>query len=141
MNNYKSLENKVNTFEGLTTLLEEYLSLFDRLEEIGARLREPSPALVLQLPRLILEVTGIYTGLNVVAGILESKMIWIKEKTAEDKRNKVLNDLDADTLEYYRRARNIFQRYTDNSEKIISSCQSRLKYSEKERVNETSKYS
>ena len=108
-------------------LLEEYKSLFDRIDYYRDMFQNKTYNTPGEFNEALVELTGIYSSIHPVALNAETEKLHHEETYKQKKREKMIG-LDYEEVTKYRRLRNIFVGARDCCEKMMSTCQSSLRY-------------
>jgi len=143
---YNEIESYFTSSEGVLEILPVCQEQFDRIDSIGATLRDRGYSTGVEIEGLIRELNGINIFLTPILGVAttaktenedreyhERKMIL--EKAGAKVVDAVLNREASFAISNYRRVRNIIEAYISVVNTLIMSAQSLLKNSERERQN------
>lgn len=130
----------------LTELREKYQECFDRIHEYEVMFREGVIQSAVQTDEALKELGAIFSSLNVVAYLCD---VFVKNiETSEFNRLKIgasaagkittitsdlLKKQASESVNEYRITAAIFCGYRDSCDRLVSICQSSLKFEEKER--------
>lgn len=121
-------------YETLRTLLDDSTKYFEIIKEAGENMQNGLTLTSSEELRSTLEkVCGVYSYINSVAALAEHYAKRYDDQYREAKKQKILDMVDPDVIDYYQRTKKIFVGQKEICEKIISVCQSNLKSLDKER--------
>lgn len=129
---YTEIESRLKDDRKIANLIKEYRPLFDRIEYYADLFSNKSLNHIDDIDEAMVELTGIFVSVHEVEMTAEAQKIAREEEFKEYKRQKIVKDINLDLINTYRRVRNIFKSASDACEKMISVCQSRVRYITKE---------
>lgn len=130
--NINEFEKNTKSVEGIENIIKSFTETFDRIDEFGYDFKAGSLHGPADTVEIMTEATGYYVQLNVLSEIAEYRYQYIKEKIAEEKKENIVGGFKSDDLLIAMKLRNIFRGYKSSCDKIISTCQSRLKIDDRE---------
>lgn len=131
---YKEIEEQLKTYEGMEKVLKAFSECFTDVDTFAEHLRNGMVSTPHEVDNMMAHATGIYVQFNIIAELADTRFQYVKEQIMIQKKQNIIGEFDSDMLGNCRRIKDIFDAYTKGTEKIISTCQSRLRQFEKEKI-------